>query len=177
MAPKFCPFGFYSFYVNKEVAQAGGCHHCLEDKCALWESFHDDNGVTGQCSILSISESLRTMSESSGTRLPVAESGGGRLSNIIDKIKKKKTLPVKVESDEAKSEVVENKVEGPPASTPGTEMAETKGEVVTPPPPPPPPPPLDKNKDDPEDLFTPPKIPLSELPVVSKTNDSKETTT
>ena len=70
MTKKFCPLGFFSFYVSKQQSQVGGCHHCLEKDCALWEELEDSDGNTyGQCAILSISDSLRAVADSQ-SRIP-----------------------------------------------------------------------------------------------------------
>lgn len=82
MSRKMCPLGFFSFFINKTSAQAGGAQYCVESQCQFWEELYEDGG---QCAILSISESLRAASESlsviadstyshsKGKRLPIAE--------------------------------------------------------------------------------------------------------
>lgn len=178
--PKFCPFGFYSFYVSKEQAQAGGCHHCLEDKCALWESYYDTEGnLTGQCSIIGIGESLRSISESmvdvaEGKTSPVfagevlssaveAVKPARKLESFLDKIRSKKLAQASSTGAEGAT--------GPQGNTgPSSETPEIKPVIETAPGPtglqvvgvtqP--------KIDDLDALLNPPPIPVSELPIVSK---------
>jgi len=49
MSSKFCPFGFFSFYVNKSQAQAGGGHHCVEEQCALWNEEMEECSIKSGC--------------------------------------------------------------------------------------------------------------------------------
>lgn len=63
-SPKYCPFGFFSFFVSKTKSQEGGCHKCLKEECALWEELEDSDGtVYGQCALLSMSDSLRQIAD------------------------------------------------------------------------------------------------------------------
>lgn len=171
--PKFCPFGFYSFFVSKEQAQAGGCHHCLEQKCGLWESYYDDEGnLVGQCSILGAAESLRaiadTISDISENR-PLVETilsnqsvdrPVRKLETFLDKLRNKKTTP------ETQAPVVEQTIPSPVEQmvkveqTPITEVLKVE----------PPKPAID----DLNTLLNPPPISPTELPVVSKKSDSAE---
>ena len=130
MPQRFCPFGFFSFYVNKKSAEAGGCHQCVEHACALWDNSE------AQCSVKSALDSVSIIADSfsSGRGLPIAgipsapakEAKGG-LSNIMDKLRAKKKLPSAKKSTENK---VEKKPDAPataqtPTATP-TKPAETK---------------------------------------------------
>lgn len=63
--PKFCPLGFFSFYVNKDAAQTGGCHQCLGSDCMWYQELEDDYGqiTGGQCAILGTAEALQQIAE------------------------------------------------------------------------------------------------------------------
>ena len=75
MSSKFCPFSFFSFYVNKDSAQAGGAHHCVEANCALWDSRYD------QCSVKTACENIGTSPQAKKPRA---------VSDILAKIRSKK---------------------------------------------------------------------------------------
>jgi len=169
-SPKFCPFGFYSFFVSKEAAQAGGCHHCLEEKCGLWESFYDDEGnVTGQCSILGVGESLRSISESmaevadgkipSFNAEPIMASFSEavkpvrKLDSFLDKIRNKKAAEVQKQMETASAAPITTEVSPPIAVEPP---------VVT----------SSKLPDDLEALLNPPPLPADQLPIISKNPSS-----
>ena len=77
MPNKFCPFSFFSFYVNKDSAQAGGAHHCVEANCALWDSRFE------QCSLKTACENIGGAT-SAPSRKPRA------VSDILAKIRSKK---------------------------------------------------------------------------------------
>jgi hypothetical protein len=236
MSQKLCPFGFYSFYVNKQVAQAGGCHHCVEERCALWDSYYDEQGnIQGQCALMSVTESLRTISEASmGKSLPVAGVGSsntGSLSVALDKLKARRARrdAAKTSATPATAPTSATPATAPPsppptapiptvvAATP-TAATPTAATPVAPTPVTPTPaeapkaappvipivavvndeiaaslvakpleveatvpvvqenkPPEEKTttETDFEDLFKPPSIPISELPVISVSTDSR----
>jgi len=61
---KFCPLGFFSFYVNKKEAQAGGGHHCVEESCAIW------NDEYQECSLKMGLDAITSLAENFGTDQP-----------------------------------------------------------------------------------------------------------
>jgi hypothetical protein len=91
MPQRFCPLGFFSFYVNKNSAEAGGGHHCIEHACALWDNSY------GQCGIMSAIESLGTIAESTPggvvSKPAAAAKVSQGVSSIFSKLRDKKRLP------------------------------------------------------------------------------------
>ena len=105
MAIKFCPLSFFSFYVNKEHAQAGGAHHCVEDACALWDESYE------QCGLKTAVEAVGTLAEAGALpirrqarRNELTSAVRGGLSSSFDKLRKRKKLP-SVEQAPSKVEV------------------------------------------------------------------------
>lgn len=176
--PKFCPWGFYSFYVSKEMAQAGGCHHCLESKCGLWETFYDDEGnVTGQCSILGMGESLRSVSESLAeiaegrTSFPIetisseiieAVKPVRKLDSFLDKLRTKKLAEAQKQADNMVAEASKSPGTELPMATPAvtgnTGNTGIQGDSQQ----------AKLSLDDLDALLNPPPLPVTQLPVVSK---------
>ena len=92
MARKFCPLSFFSFYVNKENAQAGGAHHCVEEECALWDETYE------QCGLKTAVDSVSVIAETGpAVRKPrkekLAEAASTRVTSLFDKLRGKKKLP------------------------------------------------------------------------------------
>lgn len=152
---KFCPLGFFSFYVNKSEAQAGACHHCVEDNCALWNEDYEE------CSLKVGLDSLTSLAESFGsgqTKMPLPkrhiEVEGPKLS-IFDKLRRK--------------------TEGQKLPTAGENTISTT--IFTPPIPPPPPlaAPItpvfvSTPQSSSDELLKPPDVPSEILPIISITS-------
>src|SRR5271156_3883739 len=118
MGQKICPLSFFNFYINKEAAQAGGCHLCVEEACALWdENYQQCSGKSAFDAVGAIADFFTNTSEKENN--PVNSSPIG---DILNKLRKKKLdLPTKI--------------------TPFAKPALPTPSVATPPDPPPPPPP------------------------------------
>ena len=113
MSTKFCPFSFFSFYVNKNSAQAGGAHHCVEDNCALWDTRYE------QCSVKTACENMGGAT-SSPARKPRA------VSDILAKIRSKKK-PAEATTPGAKPDPVT-----PPEKATTTEVSTTEATTGVP---------------------------------------------
>jgi len=184
MSKKFCPLGFFSFYVNKSEAQAGACHHCIEADCALWnEDYEECSLKVGLDAIASVAEVFSL----GKVPLPERKIETPTLS-ILDKLRKRnieKPLPV-VEtspttqvspqtplqtSPQISSQVTQESLKVQASLTQITPSSASP----SPPPPPPPPPPIPtvSNKDH-EDLLNPPDVPVETLPVISTSQEVKQ---
>lgn len=156
MSKKFCPLGFFSFYVNKSKAEAGGGHHCVEENCALWNDEYED------CSLKIGLDSLTVLADNfgSGQRMPiperrVVEVEAPKLS-IFDKLRRKtegQRLPTIETPTNDVAPIITPLTVSPPATT-------------SPPPAPPPTPTLTTT----EELLRPPDVPLDALPIISITS-------
>lgn len=105
MAVKFCPLSFFSFYVNKEHAQAGGAHHCVEDACALWDESLEQCGLmTAVEAVSMIAESGAIPGRRQARRNELTSAVRGGLSSSFDKLRKRKKMPT-VEQPPSKVEV------------------------------------------------------------------------
>lgn len=94
MAIKFCPLSFFSFYVNKEHAQAGGAHHCVEDACALWDESLEQCGLmTAVEAVSMIAESGALSGRRQARRNEITSTIRGGLSSSFDKLRKRGKLP------------------------------------------------------------------------------------
>lgn len=153
---KFCPLGFFSFYVNKSEAQAGAGHHCVEDSCRLWNEDYEE------CSLKVGLDSLTTLAENFGAGHRVAserriEVEAPKLS-IFDKLRRK------TEGQKLPTVEVANI-----ATVPAVTIVTTP--VTTPPPPPPPPAPIITSQPtNSDELLKPPDVPLETLPIISITS-------
>lgn len=120
MSYKFCPFSFFTFYVNKSAAQAGGAHHCVEEACALWDAQLE------QCSLKTACESISggSFSPSSAPKQPAP------VSSVLDKIRKKKMAgPSKEPTTDTKPQEVTKSAEKTTTETanrPATDSSTTK---------------------------------------------------
>lgn len=174
MGQKICPLSFFNFYINKEAAQAGGCHLCVEEACALWdENYQQCSMKSGLEAVGSIADFLSNSSEKEDSD-PFPKSSP--INGILNKLRKKK-----LEGN------LTAKVVAPAASTP----------APAPPPPPPPAPvsnssaavavttpvtgqaPLVGNPNTPieleaSDVINRPQVPISELPIITLNSSSKE---
>lgn len=86
MGQKLCPLSFFSFYINKETAQAGGSHECVEDACAIW----DDS--CQQCHIKSGFEALSLIADVVGGINNISKQGnsGSPITDILSRLRAKK---------------------------------------------------------------------------------------
>jgi len=89
MPRKFCPLSFFSFYVNKENAQAGGAHHCVEEQCALWDEAYEQCGLKSGIEALGSIAETGYSSKSRGKNL--ASAVRGNVTSVFDKLRKKKS--------------------------------------------------------------------------------------
>lgn len=136
MPQRFCPFAFFSFHVNKNSAEAGGCHHCVEHACALWDVTEQ------QCGVKSALDSVGVIADavSSGgipmvQTKPDAGDVKAGVSSLFDKLRSRKKLPSaqKLPSADKPTKVVteENKVKTPEQTTetntkPSTDIASSR---------------------------------------------------
>jgi hypothetical protein len=177
MSKKFCPLGFFSFYVNKSEAQAGACHHCVEENCALWNEEYEE------CSLKVGLDAVSTLADSfgAGHRAPTVERRleveAPKLS-IFDKLRRKtegQKLPtIEGGASDATTTVV------PLAAAPPPPPAAP----ITPPAPAPAPAPAPTAPPAPtsssivlstliptnDELLKPPDVPLETLPIISITS-------
>lgn len=156
MSKKFCPLGFFSFYVNKSKAEAGGGHHCVEENCALWHDEYED------CSLKIGLDSLTVLADNfgSGQRMPIPERRveveAPKLS-IFDKLRRK--------TEGQRLPTIETPVVMPSAPTIITTPLPTSPTV------PPTPTPISSAAiTAPEELLKPPDVPLDALPIISITS-------
>ena len=159
MSNKFCPFSFFSFYINKDSAQAGGAHHCVEGSCALWDSRYE------QCSVKTACENIGGV--------PSTQSKKPRsVSNIIAKIRSKKK-PGEASAPEVNSTEAAVPAQATPpitdavqASSAEVVVTEVDSETLKP-------------KVDLKELLVAPDISANKLPIVAPSqetdNGSKET--
>lgn len=157
MAHKLCPLSFFAFYVNKDSAQAGGAHHCIEDSCALWD------GNLEQCSLKSACDAVGMISDVYAGGEPVAPAPAKPkvVSSVLDKLReKRKNLPTATPNPPTPNPSTPT---APVTSNAVVEAAQPNNiqQVL----------PTDVKKEaEPqpiEDLLNPPKIPISQLPIVS----------
>lgn len=164
MSKKFCPFGFFTFYVNKSQAQAGACHHCVEDSCALWnEDYEECSLKVGLDAVANVADTF------SGGGIPIPARPERKIEtpklSIFDKLRKKNEgtkLPI-VETPQDTTSVT------PPAPPP-------PAPIPTPAPAVPVTPHIDVSIDEPEksaDFLKPPDVPLDMLPVISINPEEK----
>ena len=178
MSKKFCPLGFFSFYVNKSQAQAGAGHHCVEESCALWnEEYEECSLKVGLDSIVSLAENFGS-GQGLSTPERRIEVEAPKLS-IFDKLRRKtegQRLPT-ADTTIQTSIPVTTQTSTPVTTQTSTPLA-TSTSTVTPPvilPPPPPPPSaplaiLLPTVSTPNELLKPPDVPLEALPIISITS-------
>ena len=174
MSKKFCPAGFFSFYVNKQEAQVGGGHHCVEENCAIWnEEYEECSLKVGLDAITALAENLGGQARTSNRTVEVE---APKLS-IFDKLRRK--------TEGQKLPVVDQSITPlppPPPPPPPVANIIPLGSLTTPsvikaapaptptptptpaPAPAPAPPPIPPVKND---ELKPPNIPVNELPVIS----------
>lgn len=143
MGQKLCPLSFFSFYINKESAQAGGSHECVEDSCAIWDEScqqcHLKSGLESLSLIADVVAGLTDISKSVNKESPITD--------ILSRLRAKKKLNDEINLSK---EVVQIKPET-------TEPLKTNLEQTT----------FDVSLPKISDVTIPPKIPVSELPIVS----------
>jgi len=158
MSKKFCPLGFFSFYVNKKEAQAGGGHHCVEEECAIWnEDYGDCSLKVGLDSITSLAETL----SSGSARAPRSIEPEASKLSVFDRLRRKtegQKLPIIDQPPTSGAQTPP-----PPPPPPPLGSLEIPAQPVPPAPPPPPAiPPIKK-----DEVLKAPDVPINELPVIS----------
>lgn len=157
MTQKICPFSFFNFYINKEAAQAGGCHLCVEEACGLWDEFR------GQCGLMTGIEAVASIADfsSSPSELPqTIKQVASPISNILEKMRLKKKDAVAETTSATATPVIPTPVTAaiPPAPPPPSPLVaptiqETKttniSEIIK------------------SDVLNPPNVPISDLPIIS----------
>jgi len=155
MGKKICPLSFFNFYINKETAQAGGAHDCVEDACAIWDE------TCQQCSIKSGLEAVAIIADfiasSSNDPLDRNINSSSPIADILTKLRMRKKVNESPKINEPLIPVVPSSaksVETNITPTPSKPVEET---LKT------------------SDILDPPKIPISELPIVSISEPKNET--
>jgi len=158
MPQKICPLSFFNFYINKEAAQAGGCHLCVEESCALWDENYQ------QCSLKSGIEAIGAVADAISTDLTedsFVNKSTSPISSVLEKLRMRKRV-------EAAKPV--NPPPPPPAPVTFATAATSSNisanpsplsnfDIQTPIPSP--------QVEDHAELINRPQVPLSELPVIS----------
>lgn len=123
MGQKLCPLSFFSFYINKETAQAGGSHECVEDACAIWDE------SCQQCHIKSGFEALSLIADVVGGINNISKQGnsGSPITDILSRLRAKKKI-----TEETK---VAEPLVNPPQEQKSEQITEPKSsvDVTTPP--------------------------------------------
>lgn len=177
MGQKICPLSFFNFYINKEAAQAGGCHLCVEEACALWDENYQQCSMKSGLDAVGVIADLFSNSEKEEHE-PFPKSSP--IDGIFNKLRKKKlegNIPSKVVlpapapppppppapvSVSSAAVVVTTPVTGQ------TPLAVNNGEVVIV---------GNPSKDSPietSDVINRPQVPISELPIITLNSSSKE---
>ena len=110
---KFCPLSFFSFYVNKNQAQAGGAHVCVEEECAWWDEH------CNQCQVKTALELVGVIAEAPRVRSTrKTEKAVAGVSDMFSRLRNKSKRKLPTAGDKEAAKPTETKPAVTQAATP-----------------------------------------------------------